>query len=83
MHQQNVSTVVITTFKYHFIENIFYTDKKCLINVWDMLLPQASIKSNLICLYHINPNISDESKLKSNFDLNKTPPIPPITKVVM
>jgi hypothetical protein len=50
--------------------------------LWDKILPQATIKLNLLRKSRINPRMSACAQLNGHFYFNRTPLAPPGTRVV-
>jgi hypothetical protein len=47
------------------------------LNVWDRLLPQATITLNILRKSRINPRMSAYAQLNGHYDFNRTP-MPPL-----
>jgi hypothetical protein len=82
IHRRNNDERAIQTFKNPFIAGICSVDPHLTLNLWDKLLPQATITLNLLRKSRINPRMSAHAQLNENFDLNRTPMAPPDTRVV-
>ena len=52
------------------------------VKEWDRLIPQANTTLNLLRASRFNPKLSAFAYVEGLFDYNKTPLVPPGTKVV-
>ena len=81
-HRANAAEQAIQTFKHHF--------KACLATInpnfpmceWDRLLVQAELTLHLLQTSNVNPSLSAYAYLFGNFNYNRTPLVPPETKVI-
>jgi hypothetical protein len=67
----------------HFIAIMAGTDAAFPLYLWDMLLPQAEDKLNLLCQSRLHPKMSSYSHLNGPFDFNLTPLAPLGTKAIV
>jgi hypothetical protein len=82
IHRRNNDERAIQTFKNHFIAGLCSVDTHFPIKVWDKLLPQATLTLNLLRKSRINPRMSAYAQLNGYFYFNKTPMVPPYTRVI-
>ena len=82
MHRANAAERAIQTFKAHFKAGLASLDPDFPVREWDRLLPQAEMTLNMLRSSRINPNLSAYALLFGEFDYNKTPLVPPGTKVL-
>ena len=82
-HQQNTADRSIRTFKEHVIADICSTHPAFPLKQWDTLLEQAAITLNLLWPPRINPKLSGYSLLEGEFNFDRTPLVPPGTRVVI
>jgi hypothetical protein len=83
IHRRNAAERAILAFKNHFITGIRSTNPAFSLNLWDKLLPQCLVTLNLLRQSHINPQLSAHDHINSAFDFNRTPLVPPGTKVLI
>ena len=83
MHRRNAAEEEIHMWKNHFIEGLYVVGKMSPMHLWCHLLKQAQITLNLFRTARSYPKKSAQVALEGNFDFNKTPLVPPVTKVVM
>ena len=81
-HWENAAKRAIQTFKHHFKSCLVTIDPAFLLPEWNRLLPQAEITLNLLQSARVNPWLSAYVYIFGEFDFNKTPLVPPDTKVV-
>ena len=81
-HRANAAERAIQTFKSHFISGLAGLDPKFPLGKWDRLLEQATLTLNLLRSTRLNPHLSAYTFLFGEFDFNKTPLVPPGTKVL-
>lgn len=81
-HRANTAERAIQTSKNHLKAGIATVDPKFPLREWDCLLPQCELTLNLLQTARVNPCLSAWAYLFGNFDYNKTPVVPPGTKVV-
>jgi hypothetical protein len=67
---------MIQHFKNHFLSILTSIDAAFLLNLWDLLLPQAKLTVKLLCQATIIPKISAWEYFNGPFDFNKTPLAP-------
>jgi hypothetical protein len=82
MHHRNTAERATQTFKNHFIAGIYLVDPNLPLNLWDRLLPQATITLNLMRQSRINPKISTCLQLYGHYDFNQAPIAPPGTRII-
>ena len=82
-HRRNATERAIRTFKDHIISILCGTDPLLPINLWNKLLPQATITLNLLRISRINPQLSAFSQIWGNFNFNSTPFAPAGTKLLI
>jgi hypothetical protein len=82
IHRRNNAKRAIQTFKNHFIAGLCSVDPMFPLKLWDNLLPQATIKLNLLRKSRINPRMSAYAQLNGHFDFNRTHLAPPGTRVI-
>jgi len=81
-HRANAAERAIQTFKKHMKSCLATVDPRYPLKEWDRLLPQCKLTLNLLCLAKVNPKLSAWEYLFGVFDYNKTPIVPPGTKLV-
>ena len=69
--------------KIHFKGGLVSLDPNIPIREWNRLLPQAETTLNLLRRSRLNPKLSAHAFLFGQFDYNKTPIIPPGTKILV
>ena len=82
IHRANTAERVIQTWKQHFKSGLASIDPNFPLREWDRLIPQAEITLNLLRSSRSNPKLSAYAYMFGNFDYNKTPLVPPGTKIV-
>ncbi len=82
-HRRNKAERAIQTFKNHFLAGLASVHPLYPIAEWDRLLFQATTTLNLLRNSRVNPKLSAYAYLFGNFDYNKTPLVPPGTKVII
>ena len=82
-HRRNSAERAIRTFKNHFLAGLATCDPDFPLREWDCLLDQAELTLNLLRNSRINPALSAWAYLFGNFNFNKSPLLPPGTKVVL
>jgi hypothetical protein len=83
LHRRNAAERAIQMFKNHFIAGLSSTDKNFPMHLWDRLLFQATTTLNLLRQSRLNPRLSAEAQLNGPFDFNRTPMVPPGTRVIV
>jgi hypothetical protein len=83
VHRRNTAERAIRTFKNHFISGLCSTNPDFPLNLWDKLLPQCLVTLNLLRRSRINPQLSAQAQINGAFDFNRTPLVPPGTKVLI
>jgi hypothetical protein len=81
IHRRNWAERDIQTFKNHFISGLCSTHPDFPLNLWDKLLPQATLTLNLLRPSPINPKLSAYAQIHGAFNFDKTPLAPPGIKV--
>jgi hypothetical protein len=82
LHRRNWAERAIQTFKNHFISGLYSTHPDFPLNLWDKLLPQATLTLNLLRPSRINPKLSAHAQIHGSFNFDKTPLAPPGIKVL-
>ena len=82
MHRANAAERAIQTFKAHLKAGLASVDPNFPVREWDRLLPQAEMTLNMLRSSRINPKLSAYALLFGEFNYNKTPLVPPGTKVL-
>ena len=82
MHIRNTVYRAISTWNNNFVLGISRADNLFTIHLYDRILDQPQITLNMLRPSRRNPNISAHTIMEVNFDLNKTPLAPPVTKVI-
>jgi len=82
LHRRNWAERAIQTFKNHFISGLCSTHPDFPLNLWDKLLPQATLTLNLLRPSRINPQLSAHAQVYGAFNFDKTPLAPPGIKVL-
>ena len=82
LHRANAAERAIRTFKEHFKAGLASLDPDFPVREWDRLIPQAEMTLNMLRASRINPKLSAYALLFGQFDYNKTPMVPPGTKVI-
>ena len=83
MHRRNIAERAIRTFKAHFIAGLCSTHKDFPLNLWDILLPQATMTLNMLRPSNENPDISAHEHIHGPFNLQKKPIAPPGIKSII
>ena len=79
---KNVETA-IQTFKNHFIAVLCSVDKEFHLQLWEILLQQATISLNFLRQSRTLPRLSSYTHKYGEFDYNRTLLAPPGTQVVI
>ena len=82
LHRADAAERAIRTFKEHFKAGLASLDPDFPVREWDRLIPQGEMTLNLLRASRINPKLSAFAHLFGMFDYNKTPIVPPGTKIV-
>ena len=82
LHRRNWAERAIQTFKNHFIAGLCSTHPDFPLNLWDQLLPQATLTLNLLRPSRVNPKLSAYAQIHGPFNFEKTPLAPPGIKVL-
>ena len=83
IHRVNASEQAIMKWKDHFIAGISITDTRFPTNMWCQLIPQATMKLNMMISCRRNPTMLAHTVLERQFDFSKTPLTPPGIKVIV
>ena len=83
INQQNAAERAIQSFKSYFIAGLCFKHPDFPANEWDRLLPQAELTLNLLRKSRINPKLSAYATIHGVFDFNRTPLLPPGSKVLI
>ena len=83
IHHINWAERAIRTFKENFISGLASTHKEFPLHLCCWLLPQASLKINLIQKSCMNPKLSGYAQLHGEFNYNATSLAPPGTQVII
>ena len=75
-HWHNAVDIAIRNFKAHFLSILAGVADDFLLKLWDELLPQAKITTNLLCQFNATPTISAYAHMNGPFDYNKMPLAP-------
>ena len=81
-HRTNAAERAIQTLKNHVKACLATVDPDYPLKEWDRLLLQVEITLNLLRSARVNPRLSAYAYLFGEFDYNKTPLVPPGTKLV-
>ena len=82
-HRANNAERAIQKFRNYFIAGMCSLYKEFHIKLWERLLEQAKIRLNLLRQSRILPHISAYIRIFRSFDFNRTPLVPPGTKIFM
>ena len=82
LHCRNGAERAIQNFKNNFISVLFSTHPDFPLNLWDKLLPQATLTLNLLSPSHINPQLSSHAQIHGSFNFENTLLAPPGIKVL-
>jgi hypothetical protein len=75
-HRRNAAEVAIRNFKAHFLSVLAGVANDFPPNLWDRLLPQTEITTNLIQQFNATPNFLAYVHLSGPFNYNKMPVAP-------
>ena len=77
MHRINAAERAVTTFKNHFIYNLFIVDPLFSFCLWDRLLPQVTTTLNMLWQSLMEPELSayEQVDVIHNFERTKLAPI--------
>ena len=81
-HRANAAERAIQTWKHHFKAGLATLDPDFPLREWDRLIEHAELKLNLLRASRSNPKLSAYAYMFGQFDYNKTPLVPPDTKIV-
>jgi hypothetical protein len=81
-HRRNAAERAIRTFKEHFVAGLSSLDPAFPLHVWDILLPQAEITSNLLRTSRLHPQLSAAAHFHGLVDYKKTAFAPPGCKII-
>ena len=82
VHRANAAERAIQTWKNHFKAGLATIDPEFPLLEWDRLIEQAELTLNLLRSSRSNPKLSAYAYMFGEFDYNKTPLVPPGTKIV-
>ena len=82
-HRINAAERAIRTYKNHLLAGIATCDPDFPIREWDRLLEQCDLTLNLLRNARANPNLSAWAYLHGVHDFNRSPLLPPGTKVLI
>ena len=82
LHCRNGAERAIQTLKNNFISVLFSTHPDFPLNLWDKLLPQATLTLNLLSPSHINPQLSSHAQIHGSLNFENTLLAPPGIKVL-
>ena len=82
-HFRNTTEQAIRNFKNHLLAGLATCDPDYLLQEWDRITPQAELALNLLRNSRLNPKFSAWAYLFGNFDFNKSPLLPPGTKIIL
>jgi hypothetical protein len=82
IHRRNASERAIQTFKNLFVPGLCSVDPTLPLQIWDHLLPQATITLNLMRNYCLNPKVSAYAQLYGHYDFNQAPMAPSGTHII-
>ena len=77
VHRRNAAERAIRTFKNHFLAGLASADPALPLDLWDLLLPQATMILNLLRGSRVNPSLSAYAQINGLLDFTKTPLAPP------
>ena len=75
-HRRNIAEAAIKNFKNHFVAILSGTDPAFPVTLWDKLLPQAELTTNLLRQSNTVPTVSAQAHLFGTFDFNRMPLAP-------
>jgi hypothetical protein len=82
-HRRNAAERAIRSFKDHLIAGLCSTDDKSFpMHLWDRLLPQAVIRSNMLRTSRINHKLSASTHVDGQYDFNRAPMAPPAAIII-
>jgi hypothetical protein len=71
-HRRNAAERSIRAFKEHFVSRLSSVDPALPLHLWDRLLPQTEITSNLLRTSRLHPQLSAAAHVHDLVDYNKT-----------
>ena len=80
-HRASSAERAIQTTKAHFKAGLATVDPNFPIREWNRLINQAEMTLNLLWSARVNPKLSAYAYIFGQFDYNKTPIVPPGTRV--
>jgi hypothetical protein len=84
VHRRNAAERAIQTWKNHFCSGLATCDPKFQpLTKWNLLMPQADIKLNILRSSRRKPNLSAYACLKGTFTFNQSPLAPHGTRVIV
>jgi hypothetical protein len=81
-HLRNAAEHAIRTFKEHFVAGLYSVDPSFPMHLWDRLLPQAEMTSNLLRTSRLHPQLSAAAHYHGLVDYIKTAFAPPGCKII-
>jgi hypothetical protein len=81
-HRRNAAERPIRTFKEHFVAELASVDQDFRLNLWDRLLPQAKLTSNLLRTSREHPQLPAAAHYHCMVDYNKTAFAPSGCKII-
>jgi hypothetical protein len=81
-HRRNAAERAIRTLKEHFLAGLSSVDPAFPLHLWDRLLSQAEITSNLLRTSRLHPQFSAAAHFHGLVDYNKTAFAPPGCKII-
>jgi hypothetical protein len=81
-NRRNAAERAIRTFKEHFVAGLASVDPTFPLHLWDRLLPQAEITSNLLRTSRLHPQLSAAAHYHGLVNYNKTAFAPPGCKII-
>ena len=82
-HRENNAELAIQNLKNHFIAGLCSLYKDSHIQLWDILLQQATISLNFLRKSRTIPHLSDYTHIFGEFYYNRTPLSPPGKRIVI
>jgi hypothetical protein len=70
-HRRNAAEHAIRTFKEHFVAGLSSVDPSFPMHLWDRLLPQAEITSNLLRTSRLHPQLNELHLGRYKIDCDK------------
>ena len=83
LHCTNAAERAIQTYKDHIIDGMSSCEPNFHLNIWDHLIPHATLTLNLLRPSRLNPRLSEEAQLNGAFGFSRTPLALPGTRVIV